>query len=261
MKIQVAENGARSEVGETLVSLAFGILFSQPILFAFVGSFVAQRFYIRLPLLLLLLCLVACAAETRLVGIETHGMMLGLDVILFPLGTLAFLPLHNSFRWRLKQPTTKHVQTGTRTFQFGTKHLLIFTTIIAIVCGALRTLYVLDPEAKTLLSPADVITGIGLTCILFIPVSVIPWVVLSERSWRPVSVITAIVIWIVLNLAVSFSMAASTLVPSTLDPYRDIFPPLLLIGLGSGLSTIVTTLVLRFCGFRMVREPRIQQQT
>jgi len=64
-----------------------------------------------------------------------------------------------------------------------------------------------------------------------------------------------------LALGILFSMAASNLVHTTPSPYRDIFPPLLILGLGSRLSALVTTVVIRFCGFRMVREPRVLEPT
>jgi hypothetical protein len=249
---------SRGEVGEMQWPLVAGVLFSQPILFAFGGSFVVGKFYIRLPLFLLLLCLIACVAEIGLIGHDTHGMVLKMDLIHFAVATLAFFPLRRSSRWRLKQSTSKPAQAETRTLQFTTKHVLIFTTIVAVVCGGLRTLYILDPGAKRLLAPADIITGIGLPCCLFYPVFTIPWFVLLEPARRVVSVFIAMVIWIVLNLAVSCSMAVSTLVISPPDPYRDVLPPLLMLGLGSGLSAVITTLVLRFCGFRMIREPKPQ---
>ena len=94
--------------------------------------------------------------------------------------------------------------------------------------------------------------------VLLFPVLVIPWIILVNRRRSLTLIVIALVAGGVFDLVAYFIMLR--IIPPLPSRY-DVIKPFLLIQLGSGLSALVTTLVIRFCGFRMIREPRIQRQT
>ena len=80
-------------------------------------------------------------------------------------------------------------------------------------------------------------------CVL-IPTLVIPWYGMAFRPRILFLIVTTLCIWIVCDVAVYFIMR------------EDFVRPMLLIQLGASLSLFISTLVMRYCGFRMVRMPK-----
>jgi hypothetical protein len=87
---------------------------------------------------------------------------------------------------------------------------------------------------------------------LLFPVFVIPWYTLAFRGRIIALTFYTVIIGSVCDLTVYF--IATTMNPSPAgNQYEENIKPFLLLQLGAALSVLITTLVLRFCGFRMVR--------
>lgn len=252
--------GKRAVEDETGAFLMIGVLASQPILFAIWAAFAPQRFYHRFLWSLLLCALVSYAAELGALRNTSHGLggLLVLDIALFIAATIILLLFRRYSRWQIKQPNREDAPSIYQANQFGIKHLLILTTITALVCGLYRTLYIIAPDLKRFSSITEFMGALCLMLALLFPVIVIPWYTLAYRR-RLLSLIgITIIIAGILDLA-----ACSLLIEmnAPVSRYDLIIKPYLLIQLGSAMSAFASTLVIRWCGFRMIREPRSQKQT
>ena len=256
--------------------LVVGFISSQPLLLALWTAFAPQRFYQRALWGLLLCALVAFCVELGTLSdrIRPLGFYMSMDLILFLVGTAILLLVRRFFRWKLAQsaagPITSHYQPG----QFGIKHLFILMAITAVVCGLFRALPIIEP----LLSPLSVdklveIDGVNIpqstftpaiprdsldkslgdivTCgyhnaSVLLPLALVPWFTLGYHRNALLSIF-----WSVVLLGVG-EMGCYFVIRNISD-----LDTVLLIQLGGGCTVLITTLVLRCCGFRMIREPKI----
>ena len=239
-----------------------GALLSQPVLFAIWASFAHQRFYHRFLWALLLCTLVSFAEElgSLLLGNDrNHGMLMVIDTTLFLTATVILSVFRHFSRWQIKQPDKEDAPSVYEAYHFGIKHLLILTTITALGCGLFRTLFIINSDTKFLPS---IVLFVGVACLYFaliFPVAVIPWYILAN-SRRPLSqIFYSVTLLGLVDLAAYFIML---LVDSSRPRTPvEIIKVFLFVQLGAIISAVASTLVLRWCGFRMIREPRIQNQT
>lgn len=237
---------------DPLVAFALGFLLSQPLLCAFWTAFAPQRFYHRLLWGLLLCASVAFSAEAGnlLLGARTdsfraacfaRGFFLSMDMILFLLATPLLLLTRRLSGWKLARPTAEPVASDYQPHQFGVKHLLILTAIAALVCGLFRTVSVIDPTVSV--QPiAEVAQAVLQIAFALMPVGLIPWIALGCHKGK-----LATALWAIVVLGIS-GAGCDLLLPVKQDP--GLIHIILLIQLGAGSSTFITTLVIRCCGFR-----------
>jgi hypothetical protein len=139
---------------------------------------------------------------------------------------------------------------GYRARQFGIKHLMILTAIIAIALSLVQTLPIMYPHARGSSYPIGVyIRIIGCTLILPFPAIVLPWFALSRRI-KPMSLFFWIVFGGLIDL---FFVVIFPLPPPGLFSNPTMIAFDLSVQIGAGLSVVFTTLPLRFCGYRMIR--------
>jgi hypothetical protein len=237
-----------------VVPVALGVLFSQPLLFAFWTAFAPQRFYHRLLWGLLLCASVAFAVEAGGLSSENdsfrggcyaRGFFLSIDMILFLAATPLLLLVRRLTGWKLTCSDAEPAPSDYRARQFGIKHFLILTTIAAFVCGLFRTISVIDPTVSV--KPvAEVAKTVLQITFALLPVALIPWFTLGyhKRVW--VSLLWAIVV-----VAISV-VACCFLLPVRQSPV--LIQMILLIQFGAGLSVFISTFVMRQCGFRGRRQ-------
>ena len=242
----------RSDVSPNGLFLPFavGILFSQPLLFAFWTAFAPQRFYHRLLWGLLVCASVAFAAEAGGLfseadpfrrGCFARGFYLSMDLILFLVATPCLLLVRRLSGWQLTLATAEPVASNYQSHQFGIKHLLILTTIAAFVCGLFRTISNCDPTVSVK-PAAEVARAVLQITFVLLPVALIPWFTLGyhKRVW--VSLVWAIVVVTLSGIACCFVLPVRQ--------FPEMVQMILLIQIGAGLSVFVSSLVMRYCGFR-----------
>jgi hypothetical protein len=135
-----------------------------------------------------------------------------------------------------------------RLYQFGIKHIIILTTITAIALGLLRSSLVIAPGSFS--NPLIVLVGCaGMYVSLLLPAFYIPWVVLPFR----INLLRLFILFIILGVCGRINYL---IVQHYFFPGLDVLKAILCFHIGSGLSVLITTLGMRFCGFRMVRERR-----
>jgi hypothetical protein len=123
---------------------------------------------------------------------------------------------------------------------------MILTTITALACGLFRTLILISPQLSYP-SVADVVKVACEVVVMFLPIIAIPWFTLAYLKKPALSIFYAIVMLGIIDVAVYFIF-------QKLDPIPDIIQIILFVQLGASISVFFSTLIIRLCGFRMVRE-------
>jgi len=242
-------NTDRIRVSEIGFYLTTGATLSRPILFAVWAAFASQRFYHRFLWSLLSCAFVASVQELADIeyGPESHGSSVVLSYLFFCcLTTLVLSCFRYFYPWQIVRHPPKAPCSTRQKYQFTIRQLLVATTVIAIVCGLLRTVHVNDPNRFWL-------PLICLVLVLVFPAIVVPWVILTDRK-RIQVVLLAILLGGLPDIA--RYLLVMTNPPSPTFPwYRNVIEPMLVAQLGSTVSAIISFMVIRFCGFRMVRQP------
>ena len=172
-------------------------------------------------------------------------------ITIFIVATFFLMLVRRFFHWQITQPIELNFTADYQANQFGIKHLIVLTTIVAIAFGLFRTLLVINPKLEwqfPAISEAIVITCI--TFDLIYTVIIISWYTLAYLGKITYLIFVAIFLGVIIDLAVFFMFKGTA--PSGVR-MAEIIQPILFIQLGAGLSGFVTTRVIRLCGFRMVR--------
>ena len=132
---------------EIISPILIGFLYSQPIMFAIWAAFAPQRFYHRILWSLLLCTLVSFAEDLGTLRLSSvrPGYTMMVFIILFIVVTIILL-LVRFFRWQMTQSFELNIPTDYRANQFGIKHLIILTTIVALAFGLFRTLLLISSQ-------------------------------------------------------------------------------------------------------------------
>ena len=246
------EEAAPGAYPEIALYMMFGCLLSQAALFALWSVFAQQPFYQRFLWAFLLLALVSFIEELgALRQTQNVGGIMMLNLPLFIMATVGLLPIRRYFGWRLDHSQTEIYHSDYSANQFGIKHLIILTTITAVAFGLLRCLLLINTRSNWLPSIAE-FTGFTSMCLaLLIPIIIIPWHTLAYCGIRVWLIIFTMLSFGIIDLAVIF-----------IEQKLDLFAPnklqlILYAQLGAGLSVLFSTLVLRLCGFRLVREKAV----
>jgi len=239
--------------------LTIGLLFSQPILLAFWAAFAPQPFYQRF-LWSFLLCTVVSFFE-QLNALDAQNVVKGIIMMMFLaifiVATIVFLAFRWVFRWQIKHTLIENVPSDYQRGQFGIKHLIILITVSALCCGLIRSLCVINRNWH---SDEPIVQSVGRACamlFLVLPVTVVPWIVMSHRPKVVRSLLAMISVEIVCAVSGGYiiSLCFSTYLSLSSVFVRE-GRAMLIIQLGAGLSVLISTIVMRFCGFRMVRVPK-----
>ncbi len=242
---------------ETLCSLKLGVIMSQPVLLAIWAAFAQHRFYFRL-LWALLLCTYLSFADDigavfqpamRIDPGEVILATLALFVVTLPLLLLA----RRVSRCQISGPDGSGSHSVYLAHHYGIHHLLILTAIVALACGLVRSLLIITDAGFPYPSIFYFMVALGLLLILSQPASLIPWITLADRRKPFLWAFAALLIIAALDCAAGVAMALVG--QSIWSP--DIVVRCLLLQLGAVLSALGTTIVVRCCGFRMIRESEI----
>jgi len=248
----------------TLVNLTAGVMISHPILLATWAAFARQRFYHRL-LWSLLICTYLSFADDLGAGIHGRpGEMILANLALYVVLLGIFLPVCRFSRWQITQLAGKETPSVYLAHHFGIHHMLILTAIVALACGLVRSLLIITSSGTPYSSVVVFIGSLSLLLVQAFPSSVVPWLTLAPgRKPYWLIPITILVAGLLDAIAFAFMIKAPQVpwfppVGVKWYSYYSVAFPYLWIQLGAILSAIVNTLVLRFCGFRMIREPKVE---
>ncbi|MEN6451739.1 MAG: hypothetical protein ABFC96_14705 [Thermoguttaceae bacterium] len=248
-----------SDTAPVAPCLLIGFILSQPLMFAIWASLASQRFYHRFLWSLLLCSLVSFVDEIGSLRNPHAGRGNGMicSIAVFIVATLLLSAFRRFSRWQIRKPNVEDVPSDYRANQFGIKHLIILTTITALACGLCRTLLSTNHDLDRLPSIVQFAGFILILCVLLVPILAIPWYTLSLRGKIVPLLVSTIMIGAACDLA-AFCIITAMTPPAVgrADIYQEVIKPSLLIQFGAGASVLVTMLVIRWCGFRMMREPR-----
>jgi hypothetical protein len=235
--------------------MMLGCIFSQPILLAIWAAFAPHRFYHRFlwSLFIYTLIFFSVGLGGLRSGPQDLFYLTIMDLTLFIVAILILLLVRRLSRWQLIHSYSEYVLSDYQANQFGIKHLIILTTITALACGLFRTLIVFSPQ----LSYPSVAGVAGVTCeviVMLLPITIIPWFTLADLKNMSLSIFYAIILLGFIDVAVYFIF-------QNLEPNPDVIQIILFVQLGASISVFVSTLVIRLCGFRMVRERKATQKT
>jgi hypothetical protein len=231
--------------------MSLGFVLSHPIFFAIWAAFAPQRFYHRFFWSFLLCILVSF---TDGIGAfhqaeNDFGKLMAFEMALFFLSFPILLLIRQLFGWNLMHDSVAGTPTEEyQPYQFGIKHLIILTTITAIGLGLLRSSLVMAPGSFT--NPLFLLVACaGIYLLLLLPVFIIPWFILPVRINHLLLIVNTIAVLGICD-RISYLMIQQYFLGLNAMKAITCFH------IGSGLSVLSTTLVMRFCGFRMIRVPR-----
>jgi hypothetical protein len=227
--------------------MMLGFIFSQPILIAIWTAFAPQRFFHRFlwSLSLCTLIFFSVGLGALRYGPQAWLFFIIMDLILFIVATLILLLVRRLFRWQIIHSYTAQVPSDYQSYQFGIKHLVILTTIAALACSLFRTLIVISPQFSYP-SVAMVVKDTCQAIVVLFPIIIIPWFTLTYLKNMLLSILYAIILLGIIEVAVYFIFRK-------LEPNPDIIQIILFVQLGASISVFFSTLIIRLCGFRMIR--------
>jgi hypothetical protein len=224
-----------------------GFVLSQPILIAMWAALAPQRFYHRFLWSLLICTLIFFAAGFGLFLKELPFALFFtiIELIVFIVATLILLLVRRLSGWQITHSYTNQASGDYQAYQFGIKHLIILTTLIAFSLGLFRMLLLISPQASVP-EVADFVRPVCEIIIVLFPMVTISCFTLTNQKNRLLSIIYAIFMFGIVNVAAFF-------IYNWLEPAPGSIKTLLYFQLGASLSMFVTTFLIRLYGFRMVR--------
>ncbi|MCC6125834.1 MAG: hypothetical protein IT426_12780 [Pirellulales bacterium] len=178
------------------------------------------------------------------------------------------------FGWQLSHPTDEITDGDYRRYQFGIKHLIIITTVFAIFCAFLRTLSLICPRDTIPPFAVCAETIFQVVGVLSLPVVVAFFVLtVSKKTWASTFVAQfkiGVVLFVIICLYLIFrDLCCKFFTPRIFARLRDAFfcwtysdwtwsisrvvEIMLFFQFGAVISTLLTSLVMRLSGFRLVR--------
>lgn len=241
-----------SRAGESFFIATLGFLFSYPLLFALWTAFAPQRFYVRFLWCLPLSFGVSFLVEVKYI-FTNRGHFMDFFVILismsiFILATPILLLVRRFTRWQLEHLSDRESASDYQPYQFGIKHMIILTTIIGAVSGLFKSLIVMSDHA-TMPSIREVTRISSEVLLMVVPILFVNWLTIVDLSKRIGSIIAAIVFLAFAEIAVWIFVP---MIEGSRSRMYDVIP---FFQIGCGLSVFLTALVIRCCGFRLVRKP------
>jgi hypothetical protein len=166
--------------------------------------------------------------------------------------TLLVLMLVRRFsRWQITEPDGKDGDSMYLAHHYGIHHLLMLTAIVALACSLFRSVLTIFDAGFPYQSGTEFIIDLGILLVIVFPVCVVPWITLTSRGNRAGSAIVTLVVAAALDYIACY---ISVLITSSWNFAQDVAFSCGLMQIGAILSAVGTTLVLRYCGYKMVRE-------
>ncbi len=244
---------------ETLVDLKLGVMISQPVLLAIWGAFTQHRFYYRLLWSLFICTYLSFADDLGVVqqmGDNKPGETIVLNLALFVASLPILLLVRRLSRWRITDSEAIEAESPYLASHYGIRHLMILTAIVALACGLVRTLLIIGDSGFPYSSVVVFIIVLGVRLVVVFPVGVVPWIVVARGRKLYSLALATILVAIALNLFAFFILEAINSSQSHFF-FDPVVYPCLSNQIGAIVSAIGTTLVMRYCGVRMIREPMI----
>jgi hypothetical protein len=236
--------------GEKYFFLALlGTMFSQPLLFALWAAFAPQKFSVRFFSCMVLCSLVAFVFELKnSVFIRTSPgpvFMIG-DLAIFLLAAPILLLFRRFSGWQLTHGSLADAESDYLPLQFGIKHLLVVTAVTAFVLALFKSLTAVNSRVweSDYGMLARIVTEITL---MSVPLVLLFGFALL-RDIGESSVMLGVFALLVMEIAVFF------IVPWMERSRGEMYGVVFFFQLGAGLSVLFYALVIRSCGFRMVRQ-------
>ncbi len=227
-----------------------GFVLAQPILFALWAAFAPQRFYERFLWAFLLCSVVAFVEEIGTLNNEVGlGFIMVMQLIQFMLFTTILLLIRQLGGWCLKRSQTEYFPGDYQANQFGIKHLILLTSITAVAFALIRSLLILNSVKWPPFARA-----VGSTLLIFamfIPIIVVSWITMTFPKNTIKLIVLATVLFGIIDSAICLIVLQN--VPA-IARYYSILPPILFTQLGGCISFLFNTIMLRLCGYRMIRE-------
>lgn len=236
--------------------MAIGVLISQPALAALWAALAPQAFARRWAQALVMLALVDLASDFASLQNASHVSDAGdiayslLWLVAFLLSQLPLLPLRRRYRWRIESPVTLQQRTAVDDKQFSLSTLLATTAGMAAFLAVLRWLHPASGESEWAFHLVRYVTMGAMTALPGMLVLIVGWLMLTPEfrsSWR----------WSIAVLGSCAMVAAASAVAAFGSPGE--VGELVFILLGTLLSSAASLLVVRFCGYRLVRKVHDQQ--
>jgi hypothetical protein len=245
-----------NQVCEIAAYAAIGFLITQPVLFAFWAAFAPHRFYQRFLWAFLTCSSVAFIEELGAVRHNQSGLgeTMALQLAFFILFTAILLLVRRYVGWRFEGSQPAAFAGDYQAYQFGIKHLILLTIITGVICAMIRSLMLLKSDVHGRMQ--SVAEFIACACVCFAlatPIIVVPWFTMCFRGNMVKLIAFAIVFSMILDLASALVLQEIAPASST-GTFADEIGPILLMQLGGVLSVGLNTIVLRLCGYRLIRE-------
>lgn len=245
-----------SEVEEKVYFAILGFLHAQPILFALWAAFAPQRFYQRFLWSFLLCSLVAFTEElgTLWDTQADHASQIVTLLIFFIMFTSVLLLVRRFFGWRFKRSQMEFFPGDYRANQFGIKHLILLMTITGIAFALIRSLMIFN-SSNRLPSVEEFISIALITCLVFamlIPIIIVPWFTMAFRGNTIKLIVLATILLGIIDSAI-FLIALKADAKHINNNLRA----MLFFQSGVCLTVLLNTIVLRLCGYRLVREKTV----
>ena len=230
-----------------LAFLAVGIVLSQPLLTALWIAMAPHRFHIRFlwGLLLFTLTFFAVGLGMSLKDQSAAVTFAAIDLILLAVGSMILSLLRRMTRWQIVRLDGTQSASDYQTYQFGIKHLVILTAIVALALGLFRTLLLMGPRS-VFPGISELAESVCEITVVLLPVMIVPWFTLVHLKNAVSAIMRAIILLGVVDVAAFRIFQSISRGPDIVDIF-------FFVQCGASLSMFATALVLRRCGFRMAR--------
>ncbi len=248
--------GFFSESGDMLLDyFSAGIVLSQPILIAIWMVLAPYRFHIRFlwGLFLFTVMFFAVGCGISLNGPSGAEVYATINLIILVVAYIMLSLVRRLTRWQIIHCDGKQAASDYQVFQFGIKHLIILTAIVALALGLCRTLLLVSPQ-KSLPGISLIAKSVCEFTVMLFPIIIIPWFTLAY-----VRNAGALIMRAVFLIGIVDVVAYCIFKWITWNPY-DIARSFLFFQCGASMSMFATAIVIRLCGFRMARVPASNTQ-
>jgi hypothetical protein len=242
-------------IDEALAAVTLGVKVSQPILLAIWAAFARQNLYYRLLWALLLCTYLSFADDLGSVQQSAYdfwwrrtmngkaGETIVANLAIFIAALPSLLMVRRVSRWQMTDPFYQDAESSDPASRYGIHHLLLLTAIVALFCGLVRSLLILTKAGFPYASMTEFDSSIAFYLVIGLPICIVPWITMSNLKRIDA-----------LAFATLFAaFALDVCVVPWLFGVRFL-NHCVWIQTGAAISAVVTTLVLRRCGFRLNRE-------
>jgi hypothetical protein len=227
--------------------LSVGIVLSQPVLTAFWIAMAPHRFHIRFLWGLLVYTLMFFAVGLGMSQKDPSAAVAVavIDLMLLVICSAILWLLRRMTRWQIVRLDATQPASDYQAYQFGIKHLIVLTAIVALALGLFRTLLLMGPRS-TFPGISHLAESVCEITVVLLPVTIVPWFTLVHLKNAVSAIMRAVILMGVVDV-VAFRIFQS------ISRGPDIVDIFFFVQCGASLSMFATALVLRLCGFRMAR--------